>query len=101
MAKYRRARAATRTVYRKAKRGYSARKGLLSGNLKNVAIGAAAGFVSPMIPQFIGKWTNPAAFFAAGYILKKPALMSVAGYEIGRAFSGGFGGGESTAGGFE
>jgi hypothetical protein len=80
----------TRTRYRtRVKKVYSRRKGLLSGNMNNIIWGAAGGFVSGMIPQFLGKWTNPVAFGAAGWLLKKPAFLSIAGYEIGKAFSGG------------
>lgn len=77
----------TRTVYKKAKKGYRARKGLLSGQLMNVVIGAAAGVAAPMIPRFLGRWTLPVAFGAAGYIFKKPVLMGIAGYELGRGFT--------------
>lgn len=86
-----------RYVTRKVKAGVKRRKGLLSGNLMNVAIGAGAGFVSPYIPRVLGKWTLPLAFGAAGYLFKKPALLSVAGYELGRSFT--FGG--IATGGFQ
>jgi len=89
-------RARTRTVYRKAKRGYRARKGLIGGELKNVAWGAGAGMVAPYIPRVVGKWTLPLAFGVAGYLLKKPVLLGIAGYEIGRGFS--LGGNGSGAG---
>ena len=80
----------TRTRYlTRVKKGYRSRKGLLSGNLGNIAYGAMAGFISPMIPQFLGKWTNTVAFGAGGYLLKKPALLGVAGYELGKAIGGG------------
>lgn len=53
-----------------------------------------------MIPQFLGEWTNPVAFGAAGYLLKKPALLTVAGYELGRKLTGGgIGGGNQSSGG--
>jgi len=81
----------TRTVYRKARRGYRSRKGLLSGNIGNIFWGAAAGAASGFIPQVVGKWTNPAAFIAGGYLLKKPALMSVGGYELGKMLISGNG----------
>ena len=84
-----RRRSRTRTIYRTARRGYRSRKGLLSGSMGNVIIGAAAGAVSPMIPQFIGNFTNPVLFGVAGYFLKKPALLTVAGYEAGQALIGG------------
>ena len=88
VAKYRRA----RRYYAGAKRYYRARKGLLGGSMGNAVIGAVAGAVSPMIPQFIGGWTNPIAFGVAGYVLKKPALLTVAGYEAGKTLiSGGLG----------
>jgi hypothetical protein len=74
---------------KKARRGYRARKGLLSGNIGNIAIGAGAGFISPMIPQLIGPYTNPVVFAAAGYYFKKPALLGIAGYEFGRMLGGG------------
>lgn len=45
------------------------------------------GFISPMIPEFIGKWTKPVVFGAGGYLLKKPALLGIAGYELGKSFS--------------
>jgi hypothetical protein len=65
----------------------------------NVVVGAVAGAVSPMIPQFVGGWTNPIAFGVLGYVLKKPALLTVAGYEAGKTLIGGglnniFGGNE-------
>lgn len=85
------ARRKTRTVYRRAKRAYSRRKGLLGGGtLKNVAIGAGAGILSPFIPQFVGRWTNPIVFGAAGVFFNKPVLLGIAGYELGKSFS--FGG---------
>lgn len=90
-----------RTVYRAARRGYSKRKGLLSGNTGNIVIGAGAGFLSGMIPQFLGGWTNPLVFGGLGYVLKKPALLTIAGYEAGKNLSSGgiFGsGGESQGG---
>jgi len=77
---------------RTIRRGYRSRKGLLSGNIGNVVWGAAAGFVDPMIPNFIGKWTKPVVFGAAGYLLKKPALLSIAGYKLGQTFTSGAGG---------
>lgn len=77
----------TRTVYRKARGGYRARKGLISGQLMNVVIGAAAGAAAPMIPRILGKWTLPVLFGAAGYFFKKPVLMGIAGYELGRGFT--------------
>ncbi len=82
-----RRRGRTRTVYRAAKRGYSRRKGLISGQMANVAWGAGAGMAAPYIPRIVGKWTLPLVFGAAGYLLKKPALLAIAGYEIGRGFS--------------
>ena len=92
------AKRATRYVYRKAKGGYRKRKGLLSGNTGNMIIGAAAGFASPYIPRILGGWTLPVVFGAAGYFFKKPALLSIAGYEAGKMLStggllGGLGGG--------
>lgn len=76
-------------VYGKAKSFHKGRKGLLGGSMGNVVIGAVAGAVSPMIPQFIGGWTNPIAFGVAGYVFKKPALLTVAGYEAGKMLIGG------------
>lgn len=94
----------TRTVYRSVKRGYRSRKGLLSGNIGNLLIGAIAGATSPMIPNIIGKWTKPVLFGVAGYALKKPALITIAGYELGRGFTmNGFSvgnGGNGNNGGF-
>jgi len=88
VARYRRA----RRYYAGAKRFYRGRKGLLGGSMGNVVVGAIAGAVSPMIPQFIGSFTNPVAFGVAGYVLKKPALLTVAGYEAGKMLiSGGIG----------
>lgn len=90
-----------RTVYSRARRGYSRRKGLLSGNTGNIVIGAVAGAASPMIPQFLGGWTNPLVFGGLGYFLKKPALLTIAGYEAGKNLtSGGLlgGGGDSSGG---
>lgn len=94
----RRGRRARRYVARAARRGYRKRKGLLSGNTGNMIIGAAAGFASPYIPRIIGPWTLPVVFGAAGYFMKKPALLSIAGYELGKTIStsgiiGGLGGG--------
>ena len=98
-----RPRTRTRTVYRKVRGGYRKRKGFLTGQMGNFVIGAGAGIVEPMIPQFIGKWTNPAVFGALGYYFKKPALMSIAGYQLGKAITGGglFGGKESSQVSFE
>jgi lysine/ornithine N-monooxygenase len=72
MARYRR----TRRAYAYAKKGYRSRKGLLSGSAGNIIIGAGAGFLSPMIPEFLGGWTKPLIFGAGGYLLKKPALLT-------------------------
>ena len=93
---YGRARTRTRTVYRKARRGYRKRKGLLTGNMGNILIGAGAGAFEPMIPQFLGKWTTPLVFGGLGYYFKKPVLLGIAGYKIGQMFS--FGGGGTKAG---
>ena len=82
-----RRRSYTRTVYRKARSGYRRRKGFLTGNMGNVIVGAGFGAISPMIPQFLGGFTNPAVAFGLGYYFKKPALMGIAGYELGKAFS--------------
>jgi len=76
-----------RRVYTRARRGYRRRKGFLTGNIGNIVIGAGAGVASNMIPQFIGQYTNPAVFAVAGYYFKKPALMGIAGYELGKMFS--------------
>lgn len=86
-----------RRYYARARRGYSRRKGLLSGNTGNMVIGAAAGFGSQFIPQFLGGWTNPIVFGAIGYLMKKPALFSIAGYEAGKNLASGgiFGNGSS------
>jgi len=83
------ARRRTRTRYRtRVKRVYSRRKGLFSkSKLMNVAWGAGAGFVDPMIPNFLGKWTKPLIYGAGGVILNKPALLTVAGYKLGEAFT--------------
>lgn len=88
VARYRRA----RRYYAGAKRFYRGRKGLLGGSMGNVVLGAVAGAVSPVIPQFMGCWTNPLAFGVAGYVFKKPGLLTVAGYEAGKCLmSGGIG----------
>lgn len=85
-------RSRTRYVYTKAKKFYGKRKGLLGGSMGNIVLGAVAGAVSPMIPQFLGTWTNPAAFGIAGYVFKKPGLLTIAGYEAGKSLlSGGLG----------
>lgn len=106
MAKRKVARKATRYVTRTARRGVARRKGLLKGNAGNVAIGAVAGFASPYIPRVLGGWTLPVAFGVGGYLLKKPALFSIAGYELGKTLStggllgnlGGLGGGNGNGG---
>jgi len=95
-------RRAVRYVTRKAKRGYRKRKGLLSGSTGNMIIGAAAGFASPYIPRVLGVWTLPVVYGVAGYVAHKPALLSIAGYELGRSISasgliGGLGGGGGGA----
>ncbi len=97
-----RRRAAVRYVTRKAKSGYRKRKGLLSGNTGNMIIGAAAGFAAPYIPRVLGTWTLPVVYGAAGYVFHKPALLSIAGYELGKSLStggllGGLGGGNGGA----
>jgi hypothetical protein len=71
---------------------------LLSGNTGNIIIGAGAGFAAPYIPRVLGVWTLPVVFGGAGYFFKKPALLSIAGYELGKTIStsgliGGLGGG--------
>ena len=84
-----------RTRVKKAARR---RKGLLSGGtLKNVLYGAGAGVISPYIPQFFGKFTNPVVFGAAGVVLNKPVLLGIAGYELGKSFR--MGGNGNGAGG--
>lgn len=83
----RRSYARTRTVYRKAKRGYRARKGLLGGSMNNVLWGGIAGVLSSFIPSnlpVVGKFGKPVVLGAGGYILKKPALLTCAGYELGK-----------------
>jgi len=77
----------TRRIYTKARRSYRKRKGFLSGNVGNIVWGAGFGALSPMIPQFLGSYTNPLVAGALGYYFKKPALMGIAGYELGKAFS--------------
>jgi len=52
-------------------------------------IGAAAGFASPYIPRVLGAYTLPIVYGAAGYAFKKPALLSIAGYELGKTLSTG------------
>ena len=89
MARRRVARRATRYVTRKARSGYRKRKGLLSGNSGNIIIGAAAGFASPYIPRILGVYTLPVVYGVAGYVAKKPALLSIAGYELGKTLSTG------------
>ncbi len=96
VARYRRA----RRYYAAARRGYRSRKGLLGGSAGNLLVGAIAGAVSNMIPDFIGGWTKPLVFGAGGYILKKPALLTVAGYEAGKSLMAGgniFGLGNNTS----
>jgi len=77
----------TRTVTRKVRRGYRKRRGFLTGNIGNIVIGAGFGAISPMIPQFLGGFTTPLVAGGLGYYFKKPALMGIAGYELGKAIS--------------
>jgi len=74
----------TRRVYSRAKRGYRRRKGLLSGNVGQMAYGAIGGIVGDMIPPVIGGWTKPLAFGAIGYLTKKSPFFVMAGYEAGK-----------------
>jgi len=96
-----RRRTRTRTVYRRARRSYRRRKGLFSGSMGNVLLGVAAGFGTRYIPQFLGKWTNPAVFYGLGYFIKKPALMNIGAYELGRSLAGNGGGSGSVSDFFE
>jgi len=99
MARRRRSNRRTFTGY--ARRGYSRRKGLLSGNVGNMIIGAVAGAASNYIPPVLGGFTKPVAFGAAGYLLKKPALFTIAGYEAGKMLASGFlGNGNGDSGGY-
>lgn len=84
------ARRRTRTRYRtRVKRVYSRSKGILGGaKLQNAMWGAGAGFIDPMIPEFLGKWTKPLVYGAGSIILKKPQLMTIAGFKLGQAFTG-------------
>ena len=91
MARRRRYYPRTRTIYRKAKRSYRKRRGLLSGNVGNIVYGAGASIVEPMIPKFMGNWTLPIVYGGAGYFFKKPALFTLCGYHLGKAFTGGGG----------
>ena len=93
----------TRTVYRTARRGIRSRKGLLGGNLQNIIWGGLAGAVSNYIPDLpvVGKFTKPVIFGAGGYILKKPALMTCAGYELGKSLTSGSLTGSTQSGIFE
>jgi len=77
----------TRTVTRYVRRGVRRRRGLLSGKMGNIAIGAIAGIAGDMIPPILGNFTKPVVFGAGGYILKKPALFTLAGYELGRTLN--------------
>ncbi len=95
---------AVRYVTRKVKSGVKRRKGMLSGQKGNMVIGGVAGFASPYIPRLLGPWTLPIVFGAAGYIAKKPVLMTLAAYELGRTLSasgliGGLVGGGNGGGG--
>jgi len=90
----------TRTIYRRAKRTYSRGKSLMGGKTGDLIYGAVAGAASPFIPQVLGGWTNAVAFGAAGYFMKKKALMGIAGYEIGRNLIGMYGGGSAGGDGF-
>lgn len=75
----------TRTRYRtRVKRVYSRSKGFLSSKWGNHLLHIGLGYGKNYIPQFIGKWTNPAVFYAAGIITKKPALQNLAMYELGQ-----------------
>ena len=94
-----RRRSYTRRVYTKARRSYRRRKGLLSGNMGNVVVGAVAGAVGDYIPPLIGVYTKPVAFAVGGYLLKKPALLSIAGYEAGKIAGSMFLGGGGMPGG--
>ena len=94
-----RRRSYTRTIYKKARRGYRKRKGFLTGNMGNIIIGAGYGAIEPMIPQFLGGWTSPLVAGAVGWYFKKPALMGIAGYQVGQLISP-FGNG-SQMGGFK
>ena len=40
-----------------------------------------------MIPQFLGRYTTPAVALGAGWYFKKPELLGIAGYEIGKMIS--------------
>jgi hypothetical protein len=99
MARRRRTYPRTRTVYRKARRAYRSRKSFLGGSMKHIVWGAGAGVASNFIPQFFGKWTNPVVFGGAGILLKKPDLVTVAGYELGKGLLGSIGAGTGAGGG--
>jgi len=64
--------------------------------------GGGAGAISPYVPQVVGKWTNPILFGGASILLKKPQLMTIAGYQAGQALMmNGFSAGSSASVGYE
>lgn len=78
----------TRYVTRYVRRGYRKRKGIFAGKMGNVLLGVIAGFGQRYIPQFLGKWTNPAVFIGAGYVANKSQLITIGAYELGRSLAG-------------
>jgi len=60
--------------------------------MNNLLWGGIAGVGSMFIPNnlpVVGKFGKPLILGAGGYFLKKPALMSCAGYELGKTLIGG------------
>jgi hypothetical protein len=60
---------------------------MFSGKLGNILMGAVAGMAGDFIPPVLGDYTKPAVFAGASYFFKKPTLMVLAGYELGRAIN--------------
>jgi len=62
-------------------------------------LGVGLGYGSKFIPQYLGKWTNPAVFMGLGFVTKKQELMTIGAYELGKQLQGGINinGGSTTS----
>lgn len=83
------------------KRGGGGGKANMKAAIDGLIAGVAPGIVQKFAGNILGNLTGAATLGAVGYFRKNTTLLTLAGYEAGRAFGGGLGAATGGNGFFE